>query len=178
MSTEIRTEAEPSASPARADSRYRPHLDGLRTVAVYLVVAFHSGLGLLSGGFIGVDIFFVLSGFLVTQILMRDLGSLGRIRGRQFYARRARRILPAAVLALTGTALAYSIVASPAEMLDALGGFRASLFYVANWFFIHQATDYFAANINSNPGPCTSGHLRSRSSSISSGRCSSADCSS
>ena len=136
--------------PGRA-LRYRPYLDGLRTVAVYLVVAFHAGLGLFSGGFIGVDIFFVLSGFLVTRILMRDLASLGRIRWRQFYSRRVRRILPAALVALVVTALVYSIVASPAEMLDALGGFRAAFFYVANWFFIHQSTDYFAANVNSNP---------------------------
>ncbi|HEY5173338.1 MAG TPA: acyltransferase, partial [Acidimicrobiia bacterium] len=130
---------------------YRPYLDGLRAVAVYLVVAFHAGLGLFSGGFIGVDIFFVLSGFLVTRILMRDLASLGRIRWRQFYSRRVRRILPAALVALVVTALVYSIVATPAELLDALGGFRAAFFYVANWFFIRQSTNYFAANVNSSP---------------------------
>jgi peptidoglycan/LPS O-acetylase OafA/YrhL len=130
---------------------YRPYLDGLRTVAVYLVVAFHAGFGLLSGGFIGVDIFFVLSGFLVTQILVRDLASLGCIQRRRFYARRVRRILPAAVLALIGTAIAYSVVASPAERLDALGGCRAAFLYVANWYFIRQATDYFAVNVNTNP---------------------------
>jgi peptidoglycan/LPS O-acetylase OafA/YrhL len=131
--------------------RYRPYLDGLRAVAVYLVVAFHAGLGLLSGGFIGVDVFFVLSGFLVTRILMGDLAALGRIRARAFYSRRVRRILPASLVALVVTALAYSIVASPAEMLDAVGGFRAAFFYVANWFFIRQSTDYFAANVNGSP---------------------------
>ena len=131
--------------------RYRPYLDGLRAVAVYLVVAFHAGLGLLSGGFIGVDVFFVLSGFLVTRILMRDLASIGRIQWRSFYARRVRRILPAALVTLVVTAFAYAIIASPIEMFDVLGGFRAALFYVANWFFIHQATDYFAANVNSSP---------------------------
>jgi peptidoglycan/LPS O-acetylase OafA/YrhL len=115
------------------------------------VVAFHAGLGLLSGGFIGVDIFFVLSGFLVTRILMRDLATGGRIRWRNFYSRRVRRILPAALVVLLVTAFAYAIVASPSEMLDALGGFRAAFFYVANWFFIRQATDYFAANVNTNP---------------------------
>jgi hypothetical protein len=65
---------------------YRPHLDGLRTVAVYLVVAFHAGLAEFRGGFVGVDIFFVLSGFLVTRILLRDLASHGRIQWRRFYA--------------------------------------------------------------------------------------------
>ena len=132
-------------------AHYRPHLDGLRTVAVTLVVAFHAGLGRFRGGFVGVDVFFVLSGFLVTGILLRDLGAGGRIRGRAFYARRIRRILPAAFVALVVTAFAYAIVATPAEMLDALGGFRAAFFYVANWFFIRQATNYFAANVNGNP---------------------------
>ena len=137
-------------APARA-VRYRPHLDGLRTVAVYLVVAYHAGLGLFSGGYIGVDIFFVLSGYLVTQILVRDLGRTGRVRAAQFYARRVRRILPAAIVTLVATAVVYSIVASPAEVLDSLGAFRAAFLYVTNWYFIHQANDYFAADVNSNP---------------------------
>src|SRR6187399_578478 len=59
-------------------SHYRPQLDGLRAVAVYLVVAFHSGIGAFSGGFIGVDVFFVLSGYLVTQLLLRDFRTAGR----------------------------------------------------------------------------------------------------
>ena len=136
---------------SRQDLRYRPFLDGVRMVAVYLVVAFHARLGLWSGGFVGVDVFFVLSGFLVTRILVRDLASAGRVQWRTFYARRVRRILPAALIALVVTAIAYSIVASPVEMADALGGFRAAFFYVANWFFIRQSTNYFAANVNTNP---------------------------
>jgi len=130
---------------------YRPYLDGLRTVAVYVVVAYHAGLGLLSGGFIGVDIFFVLSGFLVTGILVRDLVSGGRIRLQQFYSRRARRILPASIVVLLVTAILYTIIATPAEALDALGGFRAAFVYIANWYFVHQATDYFAVNVNRSP---------------------------
>ena len=78
-------EVDRSDRAASAHSRYRPYLDGLRTIAVYLVVAFHAGLGVLTGGYIGVDIFFVLSGYLVTQILVRDLASVGRVRGRRFY---------------------------------------------------------------------------------------------
>ncbi|MGH8976665.1 MAG: acyltransferase family protein, partial [Acidimicrobiia bacterium] len=81
MQTQIRTEAEHSDRTAVARLRYRPYLDGLRAVAVYLVVAFHARLSAFSGGFIGVDIFFVLSGFLVTKILLQDLSSVGRIRG-------------------------------------------------------------------------------------------------
>jgi peptidoglycan/LPS O-acetylase OafA/YrhL len=130
---------------------YRPHLDGLRTVAVYLVVAFHAGLGWFRGGFIGVDLFFVLSGFLVTSIMMRDLVAIGRIDRRRFYARRVRRILPPALVTLLITAVAYSVIATPAEALDVLGGFRAACLYVANWFFIRQSADYFGGNINANP---------------------------
>jgi peptidoglycan/LPS O-acetylase OafA/YrhL len=147
----VETEARDSSARRDRPLRYRPYLDGLRAVAVYLVVAFHARLGLLSGGFIGVDVFFVLSGFLVTRILMGDLASIGRIRARTFYSRRVRRILPASVTTLVVTALVYSIVATPAELLDALGGFRAAFFYVANWFFMRQSTDYFAANVNSSP---------------------------
>jgi peptidoglycan/LPS O-acetylase OafA/YrhL len=118
---------------------------------VFLVVGYHSGLGLVSGGFVGVDVFFVLSGFLVTGILVRDLASSDRIRLRRFYSRRARRILPAAVVTLLVTAVVYSVVATPEESLVAVGGFRAVFVYVGNWYFIHQATDYFAANVNANP---------------------------
>ncbi len=130
---------------------YRPHLDGLRTIAVYLVVAFHSRLGVFTGGYVGVDIFYVLSGFLVTSILLRDLASVGHVDYRRFYSRRVRRILPAAFVTLLVTAIAFAAIATPAEMLDALGGFRAAFLYVANWFFIRQATDYFAADVNASP---------------------------
>jgi peptidoglycan/LPS O-acetylase OafA/YrhL len=149
----ILSEPHPGAGTGTAEEpvRYRAHLDGLRAVAVYLVVAFHAGLGFFSGGFIGVDVFFVLSGFLVTQVLLRSLTSTGRLQARQFYFRRVRRILPAAMCTLVISAVVYSLVATPAEMLDALGGFRAAFLYVANWYFIRQSTDYFAANVNSSP---------------------------
>ncbi|MEY2458960.1 MAG: hypothetical protein QOG30_790, partial [Acidimicrobiaceae bacterium] len=84
---------------------YRPHLDGLRAIAVYLVLLFHAGADRFSGGFIGVDVFFVLSGYLVTQLLVRDLEGFDRIRLRRFYARRYRRLLPAAFVTLIGTAV-------------------------------------------------------------------------
>src|SRR3954464_3716739 len=87
---------------------YRPHLDGLRAIAVYLVVLFHAGTSWFTGGFIGVDVFFVLSGYLVTQLLLRDiLGPSGRIRLGRFYSRRFRRLLPAAFVVLIVTACVY-----------------------------------------------------------------------
>jgi len=131
--------------------RYRPHLDGLRAVAVYLVVAFHAGLGHVEAGFIGVDVFFVLSGFLVTKLLVVDLVRRGRPDARRFYARRSRRILPAAILVLVATAAAYRALAPPADVEAAMGGFRAASVYVANWFFIGQSTDYFASDLTRSP---------------------------
>ncbi|HEY5011387.1 MAG TPA: acyltransferase family protein [Acidimicrobiia bacterium] len=142
------TEANPRASGRLT---YRPHLDGLRAVAVYLVVAFHSRLPGFRGGFVGVDVFFVLSGFLVTRILMRDLASRGHIEWRRFYSRRVRRIVPPALVVLVVTMFAYAAIATPLEVFDARGGFSAAFFYFANWYFLHQATDYFAANVNTNP---------------------------
>ena len=135
--------------PAR--SHYRAHLDGLRFVAVYLVVAFHAGLAGFAGGFIGVDVFFVLSGYLVTGILLRDLVSSRRIDFRRFYSRRFRRILPAAALTLLVVAVVYSRVVSPSEMLDVVGGFKAAFLFVANWFFLRQSVDYFATSVDKSP---------------------------
>lgn len=135
----------------RAEDRYRPHLDGLRAVAVYLVVAFHAGSDRFVGGYVGVDVFFVLSGFLVTQVLLRDLDAVGSISFRRFYARRFRRLLPAAFVALVVTAVVFSALASPVEVAEAEPGFRAAFLYVANWHFVAEAADYFGADIEANP---------------------------
>ena len=75
---------------------YRPGLDGLRTLAIYLVLLFHAGLGHVRNGYLGVDVFFVLSGFLVTNVMMSEHRETGRLRLGRFYARRIRRLLPAA----------------------------------------------------------------------------------
>jgi len=130
---------------------YRPHLDGLRAVAVYLVVLFHSGIDVFGGGFIGVDVFFVLSGYLVTQLLLRDLDGIGGIRFGHFYARRFRRLLPAAFLTLIITAAVYTAVASPADALEAKDGFQASFLYYTNWFLLTRATAYFGGDVANNP---------------------------
>jgi peptidoglycan/LPS O-acetylase OafA/YrhL len=140
-----------TGGPDRTAVGYRPALDGLRAVAVYLVVLFHAGSDRFSGGFVGVDVFFVLSGYLVTQLLLRDLVAGGRIGFGRFYARRARRLLPASFATLLVTAAVYSAIATPGEIADALGGFRAAFLYWANWFFFRESTDYFAADVERNP---------------------------
>src|SRR5262245_666161 len=89
-----------SAATATSTSTYRPHLDGIRAVAVWLVLVFPAGAHHFTGGFIGVDVFFVLSGYLVTQLLLRDLRGEGRIGFARFYSRRFRRLLPAAFVVL------------------------------------------------------------------------------
>ena len=152
VATEAPTRPSPAPAPATASAaRYRPQLDGLRAVAVYLVVAYHAGVHGFSGGFIGVDLFFVLSGYLVTQLLLRDFRQSERIGFRRFYSRRIRRLLPAAIATLLVTAAVYTAVASPAEVVSARGGFRSAFLYVANWHFIAQSNNYFAADVNSNP---------------------------
>ncbi|MEO6628291.1 MAG: acyltransferase family protein [Aquihabitans sp.] len=130
---------------------YRPHLDGLRAVAVYLVVAFHAGVGRARGGFIGVDVFFVLSGYLVTHLLLRDLGASGTIRFRRFYSRRVRRLLPAAIVNLVVTAIVFRSLGAPVEMEAATASISAAAAYVSNWWFIREAADYFGTDIAASP---------------------------
>ena len=132
-------------------AHYRPQLDGLRAIAVYLVVAFHSGADRFAGGFIGVDVFFVLSGYLVTQLLVRDIRGRGRIGFGRFYSRRFRRLLPASFVCLLVIAAVYAAVAAPAEVIQGLRGIKAAFLYVANWFFIRESSDYFGANIDASP---------------------------
>ena len=147
------TAPEPQAVDAEvvapAADGYRPHLDGLRAVAVYLVVLFHAGLSSLTGGYIGVDVFFVLSGYLVTRLLLRDLVD-GSVRFGRFYSRRFRRLLPAAFVTLIVTALVFEAV-TPSGAEQAYGAFRAAFLYVSNWYFIRQSTNYFAGTVSTNP---------------------------
>jgi peptidoglycan/LPS O-acetylase OafA/YrhL len=130
---------------------HRPHLDGLRVIAVYLVVLFHAGSTQFSAGYIGVDIFFVLSGYLVTQLLLRDAMALGSVRFARFYARRFRRLLPASFVLLIVSAVVFTAIAAPVDVVAAVGSFKAAFLYVENWHLIHTSTGYFAADITQNP---------------------------
>ena len=125
-------------------THYRPELDGLRAVAAILVIAFHSDLAAMVGGYIGVDIFFVLSGFLITGLLVNSAASGGRALVT-FYSRRMRRLLPAALVVLLVTAAAWNAVATSVEREPVIGDVRAAALYFSNWHFAAQATDYFAS---------------------------------
>ncbi len=123
---------------------YQPALDGLRAFAVASVIAYHFGAGWMTGGFLGVDAFFVLSGFLITSLLLNEWGRRRRIDLPGFWARRARRLLPALLLVLGAIAL-YAVVLAPTDQLRSLrADGLASLFYVANWRFVLSGQSYFA----------------------------------
>ncbi len=130
---------------------HRPALDGLRAIAVSLVVVFHSKISWASGGFVGVDVFFVLSGFLVTNVLLSEWSRTHRIELRRFYARRVRRLLPAAATTIVATVLMSTFVLSRLSRQSLIGDAQASLLYVANWNFLNDATDYFAENTQQSP---------------------------
>ena len=130
-------------APARRPG-FRPDIQGLRAIAVMLVLLYHSGVSALSGGFVGVDVFFVISGFLITTHLLEALEREGRIRFGAFYAKRARRILPAALLVALLTVLAAWLWMSPLLMPEVLRGAVATALYVPNYFFAQQGTNYLA----------------------------------
>jgi peptidoglycan/LPS O-acetylase OafA/YrhL len=131
---------------------YRPELDGLRSVAVYLVLLFHCGLAAFTGGFIGVDLFFVLSGFLVSHVIWAQVDKEGSFRLGWFYARRVRRLLPAAVVVIVVTAAVQLLVASQPQRVAMVRDGQAALVYLSNWQFIADARDYFAADsVNASP---------------------------
>lgn len=123
---------------------YRPGLDGLRSVAVYLVVAFHAGVRVFGGGFVGVDLFFVLSGYVVTNVIIAEVESNGTLEVRSFYARRFRRLAPAAGACVLVTSAIYLLVKPVVERLSALNDAQAALLYYSNWHSIREAADYFA----------------------------------
>jgi peptidoglycan/LPS O-acetylase OafA/YrhL len=140
------------ADPAPAiEHTYRANLDGLRSIAVYLVLLFHTGLPWAEGGFIGVDLFFVLSGFLVSTVLLDEIEQTGRLRVGRFYARRVRRLLPAAVVVVVATAATFTVLWSVVRRLDVVGDAQSALLYYANWHFLAASGDYFAADTDKSP---------------------------
>jgi parallel beta-helix repeat protein len=140
-------------APAPRDTglrKFRPDVEGLRAIAVISVVLSHASLG-LGGGYIGVDVFFVISGFLITRQLVEERQGRGRISFSGFYARRARRILPAATLVTVVTLVAAWHWASPLRVGSiARDGLAAALFGV-NWRLASQGTNYFNQSAPQSP---------------------------
>ena len=134
---------EPESDSAGTGYAYRPSLDGLRAVAVGAVVCYHLGARWALGGYLGVDTFFVLSGYLITTLLLLEWDRSARIALRDFWIRRGRRLLPALLLVLGAVALWGALTLRPEQR----GGLRAdglaTLFYGANWRFIGSHQSYF-----------------------------------
>ena len=126
---------------------YRPAVDGLRALAVGAVIVYHFGYGWARGGFLGVDTFFVLSGYLITSLLLVEFRGQGTVRLRAFWARRARRLLPALLLMLAVVTI-WAGLTRPADQLGVIrGDGLATLFYGANWRFIASGQTYFALGV-------------------------------
>ncbi|HLN43693.1 MAG TPA: acyltransferase family protein [Acidimicrobiales bacterium] len=119
-------------------------LDGMRAVAVLAVLAFHAGLPWAKGGLLGVDIFFVLSGFLITSLLVREHQERGTVRLKAFWGRRARRLFPALFLLLLGIALFAHLYAGQLDLGRVRADALSTLLFVANWHFIASSQGYFA----------------------------------
>lgn len=127
-------------------------LDGIRAVAVAAVLAFHGGLPGVPGGFLGVDVFFVLSGYLITSLLLAEwTRSGGRIDLAAFWGRRVRRLLPALLLMITAVAIGARVLLPPEEVRLLRGDGMAALFYVANWRMTFRGGDYFAQTAAPSP---------------------------
>jgi peptidoglycan/LPS O-acetylase OafA/YrhL len=131
-------------------ARYYPGLDGLRAVAVAGVLAFHGQLPHCQGGFLGVSSFFTLSGFLITSLLVREYAERGRIRLPRFWARRFRRLMPAAIVTLLGVATA-AFVTDASQLWPLRGDAFAALFYYANWHFLISGRSYAALFFEPSP---------------------------
>lgn len=127
-----------------SELRYRPEIDGLRAIAVLAVVLYHASSAWLPGGFVGVDVFFVISGYLITALLLREWQHHGRIDFMAFYARRARRLLPAVWVVIASSVAAGAILFAPGRALDGvMDSAIASLLFVANLHFARITGGYF-----------------------------------
>ncbi|MFV8171924.1 acyltransferase family protein [Mycolicibacterium peregrinum] len=134
-----------------SNKQFRPDIEGLRAVAVLAMVLFHAGVPGFGGGFIGVDVFFVVSGFLITGLLWREASDTGTVRMAQFYAGRARRLLPAAALVLVATSMAATLLLPPLQARSVLADAIASALYAGNYRFAVEGTDYLAAETAASP---------------------------
>jgi peptidoglycan/LPS O-acetylase OafA/YrhL len=134
------------SNPSRAGgvaSAYRPDIDGLRALAVVSVISFHAGFPVTPGGFAGVDIFFVISGYLITSLLFSELDANGRINFTRFWARRTRRLLPSALLVIIISLIAGRMILSDMASVFAARDAIFAATYTTNWQKLAAAVDYF-----------------------------------
>ena len=134
-----------------AGSVFRPDIEGLRAVAVLAVVLFHAEVPGVGGGYVGVDVFFVISGFLITGLLWREANSTGTVGLRRFYGARARRLLPASAAVGVITVIGSAVLLPPLQARTVFGDGITSALYVSNYRFLLQGVDYSAPNVAVSP---------------------------
>ena len=132
------------AAPPTSRLRYVPGLDGLRALSVTAVLLYHADVTWMPGGFLGVDVFFAISGYLITSLLLAEYRNRGDVNLGQFYLRRARRLLPALFLVLAAVSL-FSVIFLPDEVRSLRGDVVAAFGYATNWWQIFQHQSYVAA---------------------------------
>ncbi|VXB53866.1 conserved membrane hypothetical protein [Aeromicrobium sp. 9AM] len=129
----------------------RLDIEGMRAIAVGVVLAFHAGLPWFAGGFVGVDVFFVLSGFLITGLLAREVALTGRVRIGNFWARRVKRLLPASATVLAFSALVTYVWLPITQREDFGGDIVSAALYVVNWRLADRSVDYLAEDVGASP---------------------------
>jgi peptidoglycan/LPS O-acetylase OafA/YrhL len=130
--------------------KYRPDIDGLRSIAILSVLFFHLGYKFIPGGFVGVDIFFVISGFLITNLIKNEIDNTGTFNFQNFYIRRVRRLFPALIVVLILTTIFAILILSPTHLASFGGSLMSSLFSISNMFFWIEA-DYFDVSAKIKP---------------------------
>jgi peptidoglycan/LPS O-acetylase OafA/YrhL len=130
---------------------FRPDIQGMRALAVGMVVVYHLYPSLLTGGFAGVDVFFVISGFLITGHLLREYHKTGRVALLDFWGRRAKRLVPAAAVVLTVTWVASRLLLPATRLADTASQIRASALYFQNWQLAWNAVDYLKSDSAASP---------------------------
>lgn len=141
----------PDLARAPRPEGFRPDIEGLRAIAVLLVLVYHAGLPFLPHGFLGVDVFFVISGYLITGLLLRELAATGSISWPRFVARRARRLLPAAILVLVAIAVSTWFLVPGRRGREIGGDIVGAAVYVVNWVLAGRSVDYLAKGAQPSP---------------------------
>src|SRR5579872_3285834 len=147
----VRNSSVPATERIDIKRHHVPALDGLRAVAVVAVIAYHLGFGWAGGGYLGVDLFFVLSGFLITTLLVEERTETGTLNLPGFWLRRARRLFPALVVVLGAIALYAALDPARQDISNLSGDVLSTMFYVANWHFIAAHSSYFARFASPSP---------------------------
>ena len=145
------TSTDDAVDPTRQFFRRRRDIQGIRALAVLLVLAYHAEIPGFSGGYIGVDIFFVISGFLITNLLVREFDLNGKISLTDFYARRVRRLLPASLVAVVGTLVLSRIWLEPLRLGDLTQDARAAALFITNLLFASRESDYLQSALPPSP---------------------------